>query len=92
MRKPPAARSQKLSATTAQAPTRPPAIVKAAPTMNPSRRPTRRMMSEAGIVPRAVPTVSAVAGSVARALSAASACPARVPMVAIRAPVLMKAA
>jgi len=65
--------SQKLWTRTASAPTRPPVIVKPLPTMNPSRRPTRRMMNEAGIVPSAVPIVTAVAGSVARALSAARA-------------------
>ena len=59
------------------------------PAMKPRWRPTRRMSSEAGIVPRAVPTTAAVAGRVASALSAASPCPARLPTVAISDAVLM---
>ena len=75
----PRARSQKLAIPIAAAARRPPAMANPVPAMNPSRRPARRMRSEAGIVPRAVPTTTAVAGSVASALSLASACPARLP-------------
>ena len=88
----PRARSQKLAIPIAAAATRPPATANPLPAMKPSRRPARRMRSEAGMVPRAVPTTTAVAGSVANALSAASAYPARLPMVATSETELMNAA
>ncbi len=47
---------------------RPPAIAHRAPTTNPTRRPTRFMSSEAGIVLSAVPITAIVEGNVASAL------------------------